>query len=818
MEGDGEMRPERFMSLNLLISMVVIFTAMFVAAPVTALDSDVLNSKELVMQVTFPGFDTYSIVAEGESHVFKNDEMSHLYVPGKPVLPVKKYMIALPPGAIASEVEVKREGEVELPGVYRIKPAPEIRLMSGDIAGGAEKMKEEWQRNYNATYTIDEAYPRFEGKLSGFGTLRKYSYASVSVCPFSYQPLSGKLKYYGSARITVKYTIPSEGSEEALKIEEHKRDRVADKRASRLFVNYEEMKGLYEPSGKMSQYKQDNYDYVILTDPSLVSLITSSDFYQWKKDVGHNVMILLNDDPMITGQAGRDLAEQIRNCFKANYLTWGVEHLLIVGDYATIPMRYCFPDPNDHNFDVDDPYTYPGEVPTDYYYADLSLADDISWDSDGDNYYGEYGDDTPDFLADIYVGRIPTSSESRIIYTLNKLVLFGQDTGAWKDQALHPGSILFFENQDYNGYPFCDGARLQYQIETDVMSGWSTSHYSEQEGLQTSLWDWPAISESAFTSDWRNGQYGVVNWSGHGGPHGVGRSIWNWDDGDGVPESHEIYSPYLISVSSSLQDDYPSIVTAVSCLVGYPEPTLYGNLGIDLLCRNFFGAAAGVFSATRPAAVSGEWPTDPGGAESFAYEFNRFMISGPDGSERLGDAVYDGKFYSYYNYGWDHVYEHMNLFNYNLYGDPAMFREGIAMPVVDNADAEFIIRSGSWQSRGYPDSHGGDCLYNPAGSGENSAAWRVDGMITPGRYDVYTWKFDHPNSHLMATNAPYIVRDRDSMSDWILVDQSTSGDEWIYLGSFEFDNSRVQGVMVTDDANGYVVADAIKLVYTGSLP
>ena len=70
----------------------------------------------------------------------------------------------------------------------------------------------------------------------------------------------------------------------------------------------------------------------------------------------------------------------------------------------------------------------------------------------------------------------------------------------------------------------------------------------------------------------------------------------------------------------------------------------------------------------------------------------------------------------------------------------------------------------------------------------------------------------------MATDAPYRVRDRSSMSSWILVDQSTPGDEWIHLGSFEFDDSRTQGIMVTDNAGGYVIADAVKLVYRGSLP
>jgi hypothetical protein len=66
-----------------------------------------------------------------------------------------------------------------------------------------------------------------------------------------------------------------------------------------------------------------------------------------------------------------------------------------------------------------------------------------------------------------------------------------------------------------------------------------------------------------------------------------------------------------------------------------------------------------------------------GGSESICYEFNRFMIDGPDGPRKLGEALYDGKYYAHENYGWDHYAENLNLFNFNLYGDPSLVREGI---------------------------------------------------------------------------------------------------------------------------------------------
>jgi hypothetical protein len=52
------------------------------------------------------------------------------------------------------------------------------------------------------------------------------------------------------------------------------------------------------------------------------------------------------------------------------------------------------------------------------------------------------------------------------------------------------------------------------------------------------------------------------------------------------------------------------------------------------------------------------------------------MINGPNGPSKLGEALYDSKSYVHYNFGWDHPYEFMNMYDYNLYGDPSMIREG----------------------------------------------------------------------------------------------------------------------------------------------
>jgi hypothetical protein len=631
---------------------------------------------------------TYKSIDQAEGQRIEMEGFGYVMVPGMPQLPMGRFLIALPPGARARSVEVVGVETSRLTGTYQIGSCPPMMPLTDPLGfdEAMQTMQRDWQANHDAVYLADEPYPERVAWLSGTGTLRKYSYAAIAFCPFAYYPQSGRLYHHREVEVAVTYDLPSPGSEEARHVQRLMYDRSADLDAAAVFSNYGNVADLYTPCDMQPAPLDETYDYVIITTPGLVGAVTSSGFTAWKTALGHNLRTVLTTDTEITSQAGGDLAEQIRNFLRAYYATWGIEYVLVVGDYATVPMRICYPDPDFHLYDPSDPGLVAPGTPTDYYYADLSFADATSWDSDGDGYHGEYGDDSPDFQAEVAVGRIPVNDSTRITYTLDKLVAFEQDTGAWKSNVLHAGAILFFENQNYSGYPFIDGATCLDSIETGLMGALNITHFSEQSGLVASPFPWPALTEAAFTSAWGTGEYAHVNWSGHGWSDGAYRTVWEWDDGDGVPESGngEMRSYRFIgSGSPNIDDDHPSIVFAISCNVGYPDPNPYGNLGIDMLTLPGWGPSAGIVSSSRPAAVSGDWKNSPGGTEQICYEFNRYMIAE---AEVIGDALYDGKFYATTNYGWDHYYEYMNLYNFNLYGDPALAAGGASARVVHDRD------------------------------------------------------------------------------------------------------------------------------------
>ena len=412
-----------------------------------------------------------------------------------------------------------------------------------------------------------------------------------------------------------------------------------------------------------------NQTYLILSTDELYDEISIFDFVSWKEQKGYSIKLISISDTLIQDQSGHDLQHKIRLFLQEYQDLWNIGYLLIIGDINTVPMRYCYPDPSNHEFNIFDIYS--GEVPTDYYYADLSYDDKDSWDYDGDGFYGEFGEDLPDFSAEIAVGRIPISDPNRITYTLNKIEGFERDDQDWKKNALQAGAFFYFENEDNTGISVMDGAVLSHYIKNDIMNNWSVQCYSEQDGLQPSQYDWNSLSEQNFISDWRAGTYSIVNWQGHGWTDKVARKVWTADDGDGIAEGHEIAWPNFITRYSNLDDDYPSIVTAVSCYVGCPEknPNSIGNLGIDFLTHPSFGAAVAVIASARSPYGSDNWPVSPGGSDQIIYEFNKNLITN---EMVLGEAFYTSKYYCTTTYGWDSYHEYIDMYTFNLFGDPSM--------------------------------------------------------------------------------------------------------------------------------------------------
>ncbi len=113
-----------------------------------------------------------------------------------------------------------------------------------------------------------------------------------------------------------------------------------------------------------------------------------------------------------------------------------------------------------------------------------------------------------------------------------------------------------------------------------------------------------------------------------------------------------------------------------------------------------------------------------------------------------------------------------------------------------------------------------DYNYHAAGTGTGAATWTF-GDIPTGSYQVFAHWIPFSN---WATNAPFTVLDGANALGTVLVSQqqAPTGDQsngitWQSLGTFQT-SSGTLAVRLDDNANGFVIADAIRIVSEGIAP
>ena len=141
--------------------------------------------------------------------------------------------------------------------------------------------------------------------------------------------------------------------------------------------------------------------------------------------------------------------------------------------------------------------------------------------------------------------------------------------------------------------------------------------------------------------------------------------------------------------------------------------------------------------------------------------------------------------------------------------DPPAAGVGGSEVIIDNTDAMFFTE-GPWVESSASSGYYGDNYHViPSGAGQYSAVWNLE-TITD--YDIYARWSSHSNR---ASNAEYLIHYIDesgsSAIDTVTVNQRSNGGEWVKLGTYRM-SSLTGRVELTDAANGYVIADAIRFV------
>ena len=125
---------------------------------------------------------------------------------------------------------------------------------------------------------------------------------------------------------------------------------------------------------------------------------------------------------------GRDKAEKIKYYIKTAMEEWGIQYVLLVGDFRLLPIRYCY------NADVGSGYDEPRFI-SELYYADIydEFGNFSSWDTNNNEIYGEwFGNESEDPYIDLYpdvsVGRLACRNKLEVKNMVKKIIRYETNT------------------------------------------------------------------------------------------------------------------------------------------------------------------------------------------------------------------------------------------------------------------------------------------------------------------------------------------------------------------------------------------------------
>ena len=537
----------------------------------------IFNQTDNTISVTIPVGD-YDITNNGQEIEIFLDGFGRSLIAGTPSLPSRIFAIAIPPGANILDVSFESGEGILIPEISYIQPVPISRVVGEENPQLYEQQQIKYVENFNLVYSRNDPYPESIGEFVRTAGYRKYNLVDVRITPFSYQPLSGEVIYYPEITVDIKYTIPEKGIELMDDVL-----RATEKIAEEIIINYDQTKKWYPQNAIVGN---GLHDYVIITLDSLTSSVTS--LVDWETTKGRNVEVVTTSW-ISSNYEGYDLAEKMRNFLREKMPSgeWGIETVLLVGDYGDVPMRRCWQD-----------LGY-GKPETDYYFAELSLPDDQSWDADGDHRYGE-NSDSIDFYTEINVGRIPWSAPNTVQHICEKSALYEQkDDPSFKKNILLLGAFF---------WPDTDNAVLmEEKVDQPWMSDWTMTRMYEQ-GRSSYPMDYN-LDNNNVVSVWSSGSFAFVNWAGHGSPD----ACWIYYD-----------SGYFIHENdcTQLNDEFPSIIFADACS---NSDTDYLNIGKAMLKQG----GVGFLGSTKVALGRPGWdhPND-GSSQSLDYYFTTSVTSG----------------------------------------------------------------------------------------------------------------------------------------------------------------------------------------------
>ena len=363
--------------------------------------------------------------------------LNHL---GKPALPTKTIMIALPNDMKATHISILSKEVRPIPGMYTILPAQR------PIPVGTASDQNLPIHPNTAAYLSPIPYPSQTVSLGTQADLAGQSMVRVIIYPVHYLPFQKKLTLVTSITFIIEgvsgYTCGDYLSSQSSNTERN----LYTQMVQNMVINPEDVQLRSSPAPQPLGVPAGDYDYVIITQSSWVSAFQSLATWKTKKGVPATIVTTtwIYDSG---GYSGTDV-QKIRAFVQDAYSTWGTTYVLLGGDVDTVPCNY-------RTFSGVDP----DPVPNDAYYADFDS----------------------DWICEVNIGRAsvtgPGNSTGQIGNFINKVLTYERTP----PQNNYATSAAFF------GFDLDSGTHAEIcKINIDdtyIPAGWTmTTVYDSQTG------------------------------------------------------------------------------------------------------------------------------------------------------------------------------------------------------------------------------------------------------------------------------------------------------------------------------------------------
>ena len=358
---------------------------------------------------------------------------------GQPSLPWQSVSLMLPEGQEAESIEVYLSDFQELEGTHELFPYQPSRTYSNPER--LEFYKDETIYNSKAVYPTKAEGQLTTQYMNGIG------FAFCAFTPVQYVPSSGRVCYATKAHVVV-HTRASKA--------DHSRNlwltQANCARAKRLAQN-PEMIDSYPTRDEIS-----GYDLLIITSSSYVN--NYNEYREYYNSIGLRNEIATTEE-IYASTSGIDNQDKIRNYIINEYSNNGIMMVVLGGDVDIVPYRglYCYVTSGGGNQESNN-------LPADLYYSGL----DGNWNDDGDNRYGEPGED--DLLPEIGISRMSFQNGTDLANMIHKSMSYQQTPVLGEFHKVILAGEHLYDNPNSNGSDY-----LELLIGTHDDNGYTTTCY-----------------------------------------------------------------------------------------------------------------------------------------------------------------------------------------------------------------------------------------------------------------------------------------------------------------------------------------------------